>query len=111
MLRGVVIPEPVRNAALFPEDDLPAPPPEHPFRQVHRDGYIVGLFPGQTFGSVSVRALDADAVPQAVEEARRVLAADGKSRGAWFVAETASPADLAERLKEAGNDPVRGPTA
>jgi GNAT superfamily N-acetyltransferase len=108
MLRGVVIPELVSDAALFPEDDLPAPPPEHPFRQVRRDGYVVGLFPGQTLGNVSVRMLDAAAVEQTVEEVRRLLAEDGKSRGAWMIAEAASPADLAERLQEFGMIPFEG---
>ena len=94
---------------MFPEDDLPAPPPEHPFRQVRRDGYVVGLFPGQTFGTVSVRALDADALEQTVQEVRRLLAEDGKSRGAWMVAEAATPRGLAERLKELGMVPFEDP--
>ena len=107
----MVIPEPVKNAALFPEGDLPEPPPEHPYRQVRRDGYMVGLFPGQTVGTVTVRSLDAGAVEQTVQEVRRVLAKDGKSRGAWMVADAASPDGLAERLQECGHGcPVRGGT-
>jgi GNAT superfamily N-acetyltransferase len=109
MLRGVVIPELVSDAALFPEDDLPAPPPEHPFRQVRGHGYVVGLFPGHTLGNVAVRALDADAVERTVLEVRRLLAEDGKSRGAWMVAEAASPGGLAERLKESGMVPFDDP--
>lgn len=109
MLVGVPIPESVRNAALFPEDDLPEPPPGHPYRQVRRDGYMVGLFPGQTFGTVSVSSIDAGAVEQTVEEVRRVLAEDGKSRGAWMVAEAASPDGLAERLKACGMVPFEEP--
>jgi len=105
----VVIPEPISTAALFPDADLPAPPPEHPFRQVRGDGYVVGLFPGQTFGTVSVRTLGGDAVEQTVEDVRRLLTADGKSRGAWFIAEAASPAGLAERLKERGMTPFEDP--
>jgi len=109
MLVGVVISESVRDAALFPEGDLPVPPPEHPYRQVRRDGYMVGLFPGQTFGTVSVRSIDADAVEQTVQQARRLLADDGKSRGAWMVADAASPARLAEHLKEYGMVPFEEP--
>ena len=109
MLVGVVISEIVRSAALFPEDDLPEPPPEHPYRQVRRDGYMVGLFPGQTFGTVSVRSIGAAAVRETVQEVRRLLAEDGKSRGAWMVADAASPAGLAERLKECGMVPFEEP--
>jgi GNAT superfamily N-acetyltransferase len=105
----VLIPEPVRTAALFPEDDLPEPPPEHPYRQVRRDGYMIGLFPGQTFGTVSVRAIDAGAVEQTVQEVRRLLEEDAKHRGAWMVPDAASPAGLAERLQEYGLIPFDEP--
>ncbi len=98
----MAIPEPVKNAALFPEGDLPEPPPEHPYRQVRGDGYMIGLFPGQTFGTVTVRSLASDAVEQTVQEVRRMLAEDGKSRAAWMVADAASPDGLAERLKDCG---------
>jgi hypothetical protein len=109
MLGDVVIPEPVRTAALFPEEALPEPPPEHPYRQVRRDGYTIGLFPGQTFGTVSVRSIDADAVGQTVQEVRRLLTEDGKSRGAWMVPDAASPAGLAKRLPEYGLAPFDEP--
>ena len=102
MLGGVVIADSVREAALFPHLDLPEPPPDHPYRQVQRDGYMVGLFQGMTHGTVSVRAIGADAVAQTVKDARSVLAADGKSRGAWMIADAASPAGLAESLRQYG---------
>jgi GNAT superfamily N-acetyltransferase len=109
MLDGVVIADSVREAALFPLVDLPEPPPDHPNRQVRRDGYMVGLFPGLTYGTVSVRAIGVDAVEQTVKDARRVLADDGKSRGAWMVADAASPAGLAERLRRCGMVPAEEP--
>lgn len=109
MLGGVVIADSVREAALFPHVDLPEPPPDHPYRQVQRDGYMVGLFPGLTYGTVSVRAIDADAVEQTVRDARSVLAEDGKSRGAWVIADAASPAGLAERLGRYGMVPAEEP--
>ena len=109
MLGEMVIPEPVRNAALFPEADLPEPPPDHPYRQVRGDGYMVGLFPGQTLGTVAIRSLEADAVEQTVQEVRRVLVADGKSRGAWMVADAALPVGLAVRLAEFGMVPFDEP--
>jgi GNAT superfamily N-acetyltransferase len=104
-----VIPERVREAALFPHTDLPEPPPEHPYQQVLRDGYMVGLFPGLAYGTVSVRSISADGVDQTVEEARGLLAADGKRRGAWMVADAALPAGLAERLMEFGMIPFDEP--
>jgi GNAT superfamily N-acetyltransferase len=102
MLREVRIPDKVKAAALFPHVDLPEPPPDHPYRQVQRDGYMVGLFPGLTYGSVSVRAIGADSVEQTVKDARGVLAEDGKSRGAWVIADAASPGGLAESLRGYG---------
>lgn len=99
----------MRHAALFPETDLPAPPPEHPFRQVRRDGYMVGLFPGGTHGNVSVEAIGADDVERAVDDVRSLLAESGKARGAWFVPEAASPAGLAGRLGSLGMVPFDEP--
>lgn len=103
------VPESVKYAALFPSSDLPPPPPEHPFRQVQGDGYSVGLFSGQTFGTVSVEALDPDQVEAVVEEATKLLLADGKRRAAWFVAEAAQPPGLAERLLAMGMVPHEEP--
>lgn len=109
MLGSVSISESVRSAALFPENDLPEPPPDHPYRQVRRDGYVVGLFPGQTFGTVSVCSIPEDAVGETVEQVRRLLGEDGKKRGAWMVPEAAPPADLVQRLLGHGMVPFDEP--
>jgi GNAT superfamily N-acetyltransferase len=109
MLGEMTVPELVRRAAVFPESDLPSPSPEHPFKQVRRDGYIVGLFPGATFGNIAVQAVDAGRVEPMVQDVRGLLACDGKNRGAWFIAEEASPTGLASRLRQLGMIPFEAP--
>ena len=52
----MLIPEAVRDAALFPADDLPDPPPQHPLQLVRREGFVVGLWAGVSFGTVEVRS-------------------------------------------------------
>lgn len=93
----------LRQAALFPAGDLPPPPPEHPYRQVARSGYWIGLFPGQSFGTVTVERIDD--VEAALADVRQVLADDGKSCATWFVSEAASPAGLAASLVDLGIEP------
>ncbi|MDP9285510.1 MAG: GNAT family N-acetyltransferase [Actinomycetota bacterium] len=109
MLANVALTDLVRHAALFPETDLPPPLPEHPSKQVRRDGYMVGLFPGRTHGTVSVEAVGADDVERAVRDVRSLLAENGKARGAWFVPEAASPAGLAHDLRSLGMVPFDEP--
>lgn len=109
MLARVVMTDLVRQAALFPESDLPPPPPEHPFKQLRRDGYTVGLFPGMTHGNVSVEAIGAADLERTVQDVRSLLAENGKARGAWFVPEAASPAGLAGTLRSLGMVPFDQP--
>lgn len=105
----MLISEAVRNAALFPADDLPDPPPRHPYKVVRRRGFAVGVFPGMSFGTVSVRAIGDGDLDRTVGEARQILAAHGLRKGAWFVPEAASPPRLAERLVGLGFVPSDEP--
>ena len=98
----------VRQAALFSHDDLPDPPPGHPYRLIRRSGYAIGLFPGGTFGTVSVTAIEPDAMDAAVADARAVLAEEGMGRGVWFVAD-ASPPGLLEAMLTRGMLPSDEP--
>jgi hypothetical protein len=105
MFACVAIPELVRLAALFPDTDLPPPPPDHPFKQVRRDGYTIGLQTGVTSASVMARRIDADGVEQAVADVRRLAAEHGMTRAAWFVPEAADPEGLAAALLPMGMVP------
>lgn len=105
----MLISEAVRNAALFPVDDLPDPPPRHPYKVVRRIGFAVGVFPGMSFGTVSVRAVGEGDLDRTLAEARQILAAHGLGKGAWFVPEAASPPRLAERLVDLGLVPYDEP--
>jgi hypothetical protein len=89
------------EAALFPEFDLPLPPPGHPYTVRSFDGYQVGYMPGGSFALVSVRRFP-DALEAQVAEVRALLAAEGFERAAWMVSEAAEPAGLAGRLRELG---------
>ena len=55
------VPEPVLRAARFPELDLPAPPPEHPFERIDREWYSLGGFRGMSFGMVIPHRFEEDA--------------------------------------------------
>ena len=92
----------VRRAALFPHDDLPDPPPDHPYKQIRRPGYVIGMFPGSTFGTVAVTAIEPDALEGAAEDVRAVLTEHGMRRGAWMIVDAASPVDLVARLEALG---------
>ena len=99
----------VRRAALFPHDDLPDPPPDHPYKQIRRPGYVVGMFPGATFGTVAVTAIEPDALERAVEDVRAVLVEHGMRRGAWLIVDAVSPSDLGARLEALGMTPSDEP--
>ena len=105
MTADVSIPDLVRWAALFYWTDLPDPAPEHPRTLVRRDGYAVSVFPGLSFGEVLVETIHPDRIGQVVEEARALLAAHGKSQGAWVVAEAATPIGLVDELRSRGMVP------
>jgi hypothetical protein len=98
---ATVLPPALLEAALFPEFDLPLPPPEHPYKVRTFDGYRLGYMPGASFALVSVRRFPDD-LEERVAELRAVLAAEGFARAAWMVAEAAEPSGLADRLKQLG---------
>lgn len=90
------------EAALFPEFDLPLPPPEHPYKVRPFDGYQVGYMAGSSFALVSVRRFPEDGLEDRVLEIRQLLAAEGFDRAAWMVGEASEPAGLTGRLKGLG---------
>ncbi len=92
----------VRRAALFPHDDLPDPPPDHPYKQFRRPGYVIGMFTGSTFGTVAVTTIEPEALEGIVEDVRAVLTEHGMRRGAWMIVDAASPSDLVARLEALG---------
>lgn len=99
----------LRRAALWPAVDLPDPPPEYPFEMIRREGFNLGVFRGLSFGAVYPESLAEDRVEPMLIEARSLLAERGKEQAAWFVPEAASPAGLAERLRQIGMVPYEEP--
>ena len=98
---AIVIPA-VREAALFPELDLPEPPEGHPYVVRKADGYRVGFIRGNSYAGVWVRRLPEDALAACVGEVRELLAREGFARAAWFVSEAAEPLGVAGLLREQG---------
>ena len=73
-----------------------------------RDGYVLrhnGVTPHPLLGLVLRQRLEPDVVPDVVEAARAWFRDRGRARFAWGVADTATPADLAERLLDLGLEP------
>ncbi len=105
----MAIPEAVRDAALFPAYDLPEPPPQHPYQQVRREGFVVGWFAGLSSGAVDVRSVAEDDLERVVAEAREILSTHGLRKSAWSVPEAASPPRLVDRLAAFGMVPYDEP--
>ena len=103
------IPDAVVRAAIFPDLDLPVPPPEHPFERIDREGYSLGFLRGATFGFVSVRALAPDDVERTLADTRAFFVERGIGRGAWMIPESAFPGGLAETLRARGLVPYEEP--
>ena len=73
-----------------------------------REGYVLKnnpISPWPLFGLVLRQRLESEAVADAVEAARGWFRARGRARFGWAVADTATPADLAERLVDLGLEP------
>jgi ribosomal protein S18 acetylase RimI-like enzyme len=96
------LPAPLREAALFPEFDLPLPPAGHPYRIRQFDGYQLGYTKGSSYAMVCVRRTAEGKAADVVAEVRSLLAVEGFERAAWVVSEAAEPAGLAERLLDQG---------
>lgn len=101
----VTVPDHIRRAALFPEADLLALPPEHPTRRVSVAGVFVRLPAALPIAMVSPERIAESEVDQVVDEVRRFLRAEGRAKAVWFVSEEASPGDLAKRLQMLGMRP------
>lgn len=101
----VSVPEAIRRAAIFPAQDIGAPPPGHPTRQVSVAGVVVTLLAGLPVAQVLPERLEELEVPSVVEEVRRFLRSEGREKGVWVVPEEASPGDLAARLQALGMRP------
>ncbi len=89
--------EQLRDAALWPNWDLPDPPPGHPFQLTRRGGFCVGAFSGTADATVFVKDISAD-VDRVVTEARALVVERGARTGAWMVPEAAKPNGLAHVL-------------
>jgi hypothetical protein len=94
-----------RRAALFPAEDLPDLPAEHPSQRVVVAGITVELPAGLPMGDVFPEELQQAEVEQLVGAVRRFLRVEGRETGVWFVPEAASPGDLADRLRGLGMRP------
>ena len=103
------IPELVVRAAIYPELDLPIPPPEHPFERIDYEGYSLGVFRGATFGCVFVQTLAPDDIGRVLSYTRAFFAERGIERGGWMIPESVSPSGLAETLRARGFVPFDEP--
>lgn len=92
----------IREAALFPELDLPDPPAGHPYKVVRREAYSVGFFAGMSHATVSTRRVAKGELEARVAEVRALLTEEGFHRAAWVVSDAADPAGLAALLQEHG---------
>jgi hypothetical protein len=104
-----VIPEVVREAALFSSTRYPGQPEGSPTKKVFGDGWAVIVGPGPGFAFVGVEAVAGGDVEGVVAAVRGVLRDHGKKRGVWFVAEASRPAGLARHLGRLGFVPWEEP--
>lgn len=105
------LPDAIRRAALFPESDLPDPPPGHPARRVEVEGVPVLLPSVLPLGLVHPECVEAGRIKHAVGAVREFLREEGREKGIWFVPEAARPAGLAGRLLALGMKPNDVPGA
>ena len=101
----VSVPDAIRQAALFPEADLPDLPADYPSRRVLVEGVFVRLPAGLPVALVSPERIEERRIEQVVGGVRQFLRAQGRTNAVWFVQEEAFPNDLAERLQTLGMRP------
>jgi GNAT superfamily N-acetyltransferase len=87
----------LRDVALWPNWDLPDPPPGHPFTLIRHDGFCIGVFSGTAHVTVYVKSLPDD-IDRVVSEVRAKVVATGAQTGAWMIPEAAEPAGLRDAL-------------
>src|SRR5262249_36788304 len=105
-----VIPDAVRDAAVFPISEGPPIPQELPIEKITTSlGCTILLLPGPTGTIVEARSLEPCGVEEALRGVRGLVRERGKSRAAWWVSEGAEPAGLAGELQRLGLGPYDEP--
>lgn len=105
----VDVPDVITRAALFPEFDLPDPPPGHPTRRVLVEGVLVRLLAALPVALASTPSVEESRIEEIVDTVRRFIRTEAREKGVWFVPEAASPSDLTERLSALGMRPADVP--
>src|SRR5947207_14182523 len=106
--------EALSPAVLALAEDLNANIPHRPgTERVEDPRFVIWMGPGRHpgFNVVQRLRLEPHQVPDAVRDARDVFAARGRRACTWEVGDSATPADLAERLEAAGMRPDDEPLA
>ena len=93
------VPEPVRLLAENPGAYGPAPPG---FERIVRDGYCLFMGPMPQLTIVQRLRLRPEQVPDAVSQVRELAAGRGRTCITWWVGDSATPADLVDRLLAEG---------
>jgi GNAT superfamily N-acetyltransferase len=104
-LHTVEFSDAVKRAVLFPETDLPSPPPGSPARRVEVEGVCVFLPSTHPLGMVLPERLEEGRLEHVVGAVREFLTAEGRGKAIWSVSEEAEPSDLGKRLLAFGMKP------
>ena len=105
-----MIPEDVRRFAEDPSS-FGEFPPDSGYERVLTERYCLLLGSVPTFTSVSRLRVDPDDVPEVIAEIRAIVSERGHREAAWWVGPTATPGDLADRLRVHGLVPDERPGA
>jgi GNAT superfamily N-acetyltransferase len=104
-----VVPEDVRRYAEDPAAYGPDAPPESGLERVLNERYCVLFGPVPSFTTVCRLRLDPEEVPETLTEVRRLVAERGHREAMWWVGDSATPADLVDRLVAHGLVPDERP--